>query len=82
MATPKSKTSKARSAQRRSHDALSVMPCTVCKTCGEKKTPASRMPGVRCEIIYAKDKKQNRARIIYCAFLLFLILPCQQKRKS
>ena len=39
MATPKSKTSKARSAQRRSHDALSVMSCTVCKTCGEKKRP-------------------------------------------
>ena len=39
MATPKSKTSKARSAQRRSHDALSVMPCSVCKTCGEKKRP-------------------------------------------
>lgn len=36
MATPKSKTSKARSAQRRSHDALSVMPSSVCKTCGEK----------------------------------------------
>ena len=39
MATPKSKTSKARTAQRRSHDALSVMPCTVCKVCGEKKRP-------------------------------------------
>ena len=39
MATPKSKTSKARSAQRRSDDALAVMPCTVCKTCGEKKRP-------------------------------------------
>lgn len=39
MATPKSKTSKARSAQRRSHDALSIMPCGVCKSCGEKKRP-------------------------------------------
>jgi len=39
MATPKKKTSKARSAQRRSHDALSIMPCGVCKTCGEKKRP-------------------------------------------
>ena len=29
MATPKSKTSKARSAQRRSHDALSVIPVSV-----------------------------------------------------
>ena len=37
MATPKSKTSKARSAQRQSHDALSVMPVSVCKKCGEKK---------------------------------------------
>lgn len=36
MAVPRSKTSKARSAQRRSHDALSVMPASVCKTCGEK----------------------------------------------
>ncbi|MCM1293982.1 MAG: 50S ribosomal protein L32 [Muribaculaceae bacterium] len=39
MATPKSKTSKARSAQRRSHDALNIMPCGVCKACGEKKRP-------------------------------------------
>jgi len=39
MATPKSKTSKSRSAQRRSHDALSVMPVGVCKKCGEKKRP-------------------------------------------
>ncbi|MBQ9540478.1 MAG: 50S ribosomal protein L32 [Alphaproteobacteria bacterium] len=39
MATPRSKTSKARSAQRQSHDALTVMPCGVCKSCGEKKRP-------------------------------------------
>ena len=39
MATPRSKTSKSRSAQRRSHDALSVMPSSVCKVCGEKKRP-------------------------------------------
>jgi len=39
MATPKSKTSKARGKQRRSHDALSVMPVTSCKKCGEKKRP-------------------------------------------
>jgi len=39
MATPRSKTSKARSAQRQSHDALKVMPVGVCKACGEKKRP-------------------------------------------
>ncbi len=39
MATPKSKTSKARTAQRRSHDALAIMPSSVCKACGEKKRP-------------------------------------------
>lgn len=39
MAVPRSKTSKARSAQRRSHDALATMPCGVCKVCGEKKRP-------------------------------------------
>ena len=39
MATQRRKTSKARSAQRRSHDALSVMPVGVCKACGEKKRP-------------------------------------------
>ena len=36
MATPRSKTSKARSAQRQSHDALKIMPVGVCKSCGEK----------------------------------------------
>ncbi|HNY25606.1 MAG TPA: 50S ribosomal protein L32 [Alphaproteobacteria bacterium] len=39
MAVPKSKTSKARSKQRRAHDALPVMPSSVCKKCGEKKRP-------------------------------------------
>ena len=39
MATPKNKKSKARSAQRRSHDALTPMPVSVCKKCGEKKRP-------------------------------------------
>ena len=53
MATPKSKTSKARSAQRRSHDALAVMPCTVCKTCGEKKRPHHV-----CRLLLEKKNKQ------------------------
>jgi large subunit ribosomal protein L32 len=39
MAVPKSKTSKARTKQRRAHDALDVMPSSVCKKCGEKKRP-------------------------------------------
>ncbi|MDR0803784.1 MAG: 50S ribosomal protein L32 [Rickettsiales bacterium] len=39
MAVQKSKVSKARTAQRRSHDALDVMPASVCTKCGEKRRP-------------------------------------------
>ncbi len=39
MAVPKKKTSKARSAQRRAHDAIAIMPSSLCKKCGEKKRP-------------------------------------------
>ncbi|MDR1206894.1 MAG: 50S ribosomal protein L32 [Rickettsiales bacterium] len=39
MAVPKKKTSKARSKQRRAHDALPVMASGTCKKCGEKKRP-------------------------------------------
>jgi large subunit ribosomal protein L32 len=39
MAVPKKKTSKAKSAMRRSHNALPTMPAGSCKKCGEKKRP-------------------------------------------
>lgn len=39
MAVPKKKTSKSRSKQRQAHDALDIMPISVCKKCGEKKRP-------------------------------------------
>jgi large subunit ribosomal protein L32 len=39
MAVPKKKTSKARSKQRRAHDALPIMAAGTCKKCGEKKRP-------------------------------------------
>ncbi|MGI5846195.1 MAG: 50S ribosomal protein L32 [Alphaproteobacteria bacterium] len=39
MAVPKKRTSASKTRQRRSHDALSVMPASVCKKCGEKKRP-------------------------------------------
>lgn len=39
MAVPKKKTSKARTAQRRAHDALTVKPAATCKKCGEKRRP-------------------------------------------
>ncbi|MCL2758491.1 MAG: 50S ribosomal protein L32 [Alphaproteobacteria bacterium] len=39
MAVPKKKTSKARTAMRRAHDAIAIMPAGNCKKCGEKKRP-------------------------------------------
>jgi len=44
MAVPKSKTSKSRTAQRRAHDALSPMPASTCKKCGEKRRPHTICP--------------------------------------
>ena len=37
MAVPKKRTSASKTRQRRSHDALSVMPASVCKKCGKKR---------------------------------------------
>lgn len=39
MAVPKKKTSKARTAQRRAHDAITIMASGTCKKCGEAKRP-------------------------------------------
>ncbi len=44
MAVPKKKTSKSRSAQRRSHDALTPASIAVCPKCGEKRRPHNICP--------------------------------------
>ncbi|MCL2017317.1 MAG: 50S ribosomal protein L32 [Alphaproteobacteria bacterium] len=57
MAVPKKKTSKAKSAMRRNHDALAIMASGNCKKCGEKKRPHHV-----CAACGAYDEKQVMAK--------------------